>query len=291
MYRYSCRRATIRNRLPDHYQPLHRSEVARERRIEGAADEEPIPYPALMQPFSPDHPVRLLIERLRQFGEYPAGVRPIDESRRVPRTAFFPGGNGLWDPDGSRPSLPQRPLMLLGHNFGDVAAMEDAAQRGMEDLSGPTWRNLLRLLADADVSPHRCFYTNALMGLKDDGGGNVGALSDDGVYRQRCCDFLEYQIEVLQPGCILALGADAQQMLVRLSPDIAAVWCGPRGGQTTIKSLFASPDRGLIPSVRFDRALSCGVAVMYHPCEMRNLRPVWGETVELVQAAAALCGV
>jgi hypothetical protein len=263
--------------------------VARERRIEGAADEEQIPYPALMQPFSPDHPVRLLIERLRQFGEYPAGVRAIDESRRVLRTAFFPGGNGLWDPDGSRPSLHPRPLMLLGHNFGDVAALEDASHLGIEDLSGPTWRNLLRLLADAGVSPPRCFFTNALMGLKDDGGGNVGALSDDDVYRQRCCDFLQYQIEVVRPGCIIALGADAQQMLVRLSPDIAAAWRGQRGGETTIKSLIMSPTRGLIASVRFAHSLSCGVAVMYHPCEMRNLRPVWGETVELVQAAAALC--
>lgn len=144
--------------------------------------------------------------------------------------------------------------MLLGHNFGDVAAMKDAAKRQMEDLSGPTWRNLMRLLADAGVFPHRCFFTNALMGLKDDGGGNVGPLSDDSVYRQRCSDFLDYQIEVLRPGCILALGADAQQMLVRLSPDIASVWRGPRGGETTIKSLLASRDRGLIPSVRFGRS-------------------------------------
>ncbi len=237
-----------------------------------------------------DHPVGLLIERLRQFGEYPTGVRAIDDSCRVPGTAFFPAGNGLWDHAGLLPSLAQRPLMLLGHNFGDVEAMEEASNRGMEDLRGPTWRNLLGLLAEAKVSPSRCFFTNALMGLKDDAGGCVGALSDDCDYRQHCSDFLGYQVEVLRPGCILALGADAQEMLVRLNPEIAVAWRGPRGGKKTIKSLFASADRGLIPSVRFPGSLCCGVAVMYHPCEMRNLRTVWSETVVLVKTVAALCG-
>jgi uracil-DNA glycosylase len=244
-----------------------------------------------MHPFNHDHPVWLLIERLRQFGEYPAGVRAIDEGRRVPGTAFFPSGNGLWDHAGFLPPLPQRPLMLLGHNFGDVEALKEAAKRGMEDLSGPTWRNLLRLLADADVSPHRCFFTNALMGLKDDGKGCTGKLSDDPDYRQRCRDFLGYQIEVLRPGCILALGDDAKDMLERLSPEVAAAWRGPRGGWRNIKCVSASANRGLIRSAQLAGSLQCGVAVIYHPCEMRNLRPVWGETVGLVQAAAALCGV
>lgn len=98
-----------------------------------------------------------LFEQLRQFGTYPPGVRAVDGTSRVRGTAFFPAGNGLWDPQGLMPGLPERPLMVVAHNFGDPAAMEDAQKRGMEDMSGATWRNLRRLLSDALVSEQRCF--------------------------------------------------------------------------------------------------------------------------------------
>ncbi len=181
--------------------------------------------------------------------------------------------------------------MILGHNFGDVEAMEDAAGRGMEDLRGATWRNLLLMLDEAQVSPSRCFFTNALMGLKDDGKGCRGSLPDDPVYRQRCTEFLRFQIEAIQPGCVLVMGEDAQQALAEISQQVRAAWQGPRGGRKSIKSLYTPPTRHLIHSVKFSDSVSCGVAIMYHPCELRNLRPVWAETIALMQAAGALCGV
>jgi uracil-DNA glycosylase len=237
-----------------------------------------------------EHPVLRLFEQLRHFGSYPAGVRGIDETQRVRGTAFFPAGNGLWDSDGSMPALPDRPLMILGHNFGDPTAMEDALKRGTEDLSGATWRNLRGLLAEAKVTERRCFFTNSLMGLKDDGKGCVGPMSNDPAYRKRCTDFLRFQIDVIRPGCVLALGDEAKDAIFRLSVEVKAAWCGPRGGSRSIKSLLEQIDLNPTLSVRLSGSFSCPVAIVYHPSELRNLRPMWTEAVAVVRAAASLCG-
>lgn len=143
---------------------------------------------------------------------------------------------------------------------------------------------------DAQVLESRCYFTNALMGLKDDAKGCVGPLSGDPDDRQRCLDFLRFQAEVIQPGCVLALGGDAMRALVKLGADVRNAWCGPRGDPRTIKNMLLTPTSNPLPSASLSASVRCAVAVLYHPCELRDLRPVWTEAITLVRSAASHCG-
>jgi hypothetical protein len=70
------------------------------------------------------------------------GAGALKVTRRIEGTAFFPGGIGLWRttvPFGVAPRyFPQRPIMILGHNFDKVAGLEASYRRGIELMDGPT---------------------------------------------------------------------------------------------------------------------------------------------------------
>jgi hypothetical protein len=56
--------------------------------------------------------------------------------------------------------------MAVGHNFGCEDYRDEIDAAGRED-DKPTWRNLRRLLADADDVPiESCFMTNWFIGLQ-----------------------------------------------------------------------------------------------------------------------------
>ncbi len=68
--------------------------------------------------------------------------------------------------------MPVGGVMVLGHDFYSEAGFRRFAKRG-ESTKGPTWRNLLALLARVGIGPERCFFTNAYMGLRA-GSRNTG---------------------------------------------------------------------------------------------------------------------
>ena len=241
------------------------------------------------------HPVHLLIERLASFGAYPDGWSEVRQ--RIRGTAFFPGGHGLWDPKGNLPPLPPRPIVIVGHNWGIPKHHCAAVAAGIvysEDWSkqerngNATWWQLLPILRGAGVKPENCFFTNAFMGLKDDGGSNVGATFTTPDFDLRCREFLRFQLRILRPSVVVAMGHPAIRMLYDLSPHDLRVWRGPRGGERTILEIYER-DGGIVSPVSFDeQVLTCVTVALNHTCDQRNLSSHSVREIELVRAAVAL---
>ncbi len=168
------------------------------------------------------HPFEILCNLLLNVAPYPEGVIPVPE--RIAGTAFFPGGSGLWQTSGSNaaPPFPVGKVMVLGHDFhSEDGYRQSLAKRG-ENLQGPTWRNLLQLLYEADIGPEQCFFTNAYMGLRA-GSNTTGKFPGayDHGFVERCRSFLAAQIAIQQPRLILTLGNYVPSILAGLSDDLA----------------------------------------------------------------------
>jgi uracil-DNA glycosylase len=146
---------------------------------------------------------------VRQTGSTLAGL--------IEGTAFFPGGSGLWrglEARGSMPAhFPDSPVMFVGHNFDSIRAFDRALHKGGE-AGGEFWRRLLAMLAGASLSPQRCFFTNALMGLKP--GSATGSMPSVHGYREQCALFLQKQIEIVRPSVVVALGVRAESYVSKL---------------------------------------------------------------------------
>jgi hypothetical protein len=131
-------------------------------------------------------------------------------SSLIPGTAFFPGGSGLWRGLESRGPLPvlfpDAPVMFVGHNFDSIRAFDKSFENGGE-AGGEFWQRLLVILAGASLPPERCFFTNALMGLKP--GSATGSMPSIDGYRDQCVQFLRKQIEIVRPSAVVALGVKA----------------------------------------------------------------------------------
>ena len=143
-------------------------------------------------------------------------------------TAFFPGGSGLWRGStsfgssfGALPRLfPDAPVMFVGHNFDSISAYEKSARNGGEAQSF-FWRILLDYLSRAGIDPERCFFTNALMGLKP--GSAVGTMPGGAGYHDECRRFLKRQIELVQPSLIVALGQKARSRVTAVRPGVPVI--------------------------------------------------------------------
>jgi uracil-DNA glycosylase len=146
---------------------------------------------------------------VRQTGSTLAGL--------IPGTAFFPGGSGLWrglEARGPMPThFPDPPVMFVGHNFDSIRAFDKAFHKGGE-AGSEFWRRLLAMLAGASLSPQRCFFTNALMGLKP--GSATGSMPSVHGYREQCALFLQKQIEIVRPSVVVALGVKADSYVSQL---------------------------------------------------------------------------
>ena len=208
------------------------------------------------------HPVERLFEGLRNVEPYPQGVVTVPE--RLPGTAFFPGGTGLWHPkpEGPPPPLPTGGVMVLGHDFYSEAGYRRFLANRGESTRGPTWRNLLALLARVGVQPERCFFTNAYMGLRA-GSENTGRFpgSRDPGFVERCRAFLGEQLRAQRPRLILTLGSHVPAVLAPLSEDLA-----PWLKATSLKALDEA-GCPLIPAARFPSVpgLEATVAALVHP--------------------------
>lgn len=208
------------------------------------------------------HPVEYLFEELKIVEPYPQGVVPVPE--RLPGTAFFPGGMGLWhqDPESSPPRMPVGGVMVLGHDFYSEAGFRRFAAKHGESTKGPTWRNLLALLARVGIGPERCFFTNAYMGLRA-GSRNTGRFpgARDTGFVERCRAFLGEQIRAQKPRLILTLGSHVPAVLAPLSEDLH-----PWLKATSLKALEEA-GCPIIPAARFPSVPNLGVttAALVHP--------------------------
>src|SRR5215469_2237441 len=124
-----------------------------------------------------EHTVFDLWRRLEQqedeyrFGwrRYPVGMCSFPF--RLTGQGFFPGGDGLWRNESelgaaSRGILPQRGTVFVGNDFGTLASFRKLQGRGYENV--PTWRHIKARIASAKIPSECTFFTNAIVGLRED---------------------------------------------------------------------------------------------------------------------------
>lgn len=144
---------------------------------------------------------------------YPAGVAAVPEP--IERTAFFPGGLGLWmEGHDVEFEFPTGQCMVVGQDFNTVKTYCRAREAKSEINSSRTWQILRRLLATFSIPMQSCFYTNAYMGLRASGpetGRFPGA--HDAPFVDRCSAFFARQLAVAQPKLILMLGMEPLRVL------------------------------------------------------------------------------
>lgn len=211
--------------------------------------------------------------------EHPDGVLPVPTA--IQGTAFFPGGHGLWMEDGE-PTFPVGGIMVLGHDFHSVTEYVRSRERGKEDLNAPTWRNLRRLLVEAEVLPQQCFFTNFFMGLRD---GEVttgpfpGRKKPDFV--KRCSDFFLHQLSIQRPRALVVLGSEVPSLIAPLAPQLkpwrnARLSDIDRAGATRIEGVEFAAD---LPP--------CTVVSLVHPSlrlvNLKNRTMILGQIGHIVE--------
>jgi hypothetical protein len=176
---------------------------------------------------------QLLDEMGRLVVTYPEKVertgKTLDEL--IAGTAFFPGGTGLWRgkiSGGPLPEqFPEKPVMFVAHNFGNLASLQEAIRDRGEAHSAfvNLWTNLLDFLGHASpLTPAECFFTNALMGLKPD--DRSGKMPPCEAYESQCLHFLGRQAQIIEPRAVVILGGDARtcwRRARRLYPFLRAI--------------------------------------------------------------------
>ena len=244
------------------------------------------------------HPVEGLFEAISEVEPYPLGVVPLPE--RLHGTAFFPGGAGLWFPEGATtlPPFPVGGVMVLGHDFHSEAAFERSRRIGAEVVRrgngeyrmGPTWKNLRYLLARVGISESSCFFTNGYMGLRE-GRKTVGEFpgSSDVEFVRRCREFLGRQLSAQRPRVILTLGAWVPSLIAPLSPELCG-WLNVRSFDQ-LDSVGPVIHEATIPDSLLE---GVSVVALTHPSfralnvERRRYHELRGDAAELAMLQAAI---
>jgi hypothetical protein len=150
---------------------------------------------------------------------YPLGMSCIPF--RLKGQGFFPGGDGLWRDDAQiaevSPGLvAKRGILFLGNDFGTCKSYERLRKRGFENPL--TWKNVKQRVGRAKLPTAQCFFTNAVMGLRD-GGTALDKKNWDAEpqFKAFCREFLVYQIEALLPQLIVVMGPVPKATLDSLS--------------------------------------------------------------------------
>jgi hypothetical protein len=147
----------------------------------------------------------------------PSQILPARGGLRGP--AFFPEGLGLQNPVREAP-WPE--MMAIGHNLGCEDYRNEIETAGREDKKA-TWRNLRRLLSDAEQPIESCYMTNWYIGLQP-GNRQVGEFlaQPDSRYESECNELLLEQIATLKPEVILLLGLPVVCRAYQIMPALHA---------------------------------------------------------------------
>ncbi|KPU44143.1 hypothetical protein OXPF_23100 [Oxobacter pfennigii] len=195
----------------------------------------------------------LLFEKIYKVEPYPDSVEPVP--RMIEETAFFPGGKGLWM-ENTTNILPS--ILVLGQDFSALKEYLKIVNSKSKDLECPTWRNIIKLFKEADISLSECFFSNVFMGLRKTE-SMVGKFPGfkDKEFTQRNLEFLAFQIEIIKPKLIITLGRYAINMLANLSSQTLKSWKKAKS--------FNDIDEAIKFDVEF-RNHRCNCVSLVHPC-------------------------
>lgn len=152
-------------------------------------------------------------QELRFQGQsYPPGMCKFPF--RLAGQGFFPGGDGLWREQAElmankEGALPKAGVVFIGNDFGTLASYNKLKNRGYENV--PTWRHLKARVRNAGLPTEKTFFTNAIMGLREEGSA-LGRRNWQGLplFAQFCREFLQFQLEILAPRLVVVMGPNAR---------------------------------------------------------------------------------
>ena len=238
------------------------------------------------------HPIESLRTSMNLVSPFPRGVVPIPQP--VSGTSFFPGGTGIWNttPGKPTPPMPIGGVMILGHDYHSEAGFQKTLARGIENLKGPTWGNLLKLLDRANIRREDCFFTNFFVGLRA-GTRSTGKFPGlhDAAFVERCRSFLIQQISVQRPKLVITLGSYVPFLIAPLNPSLTP-WLFAK---TFIK--IDHNDHSVLNEVTFPQIgipLIVTFVALIHPCyRLRNVyirryKNAQGEAAESLMLADAM---
>ena len=200
-----------------------------------------------------------LTEKLADF-HYPNSMVII--KNEIKGRAFFPGGNGTFNND---TNLNDKSIMVLGQDFDSLKNYEKSLKLQLEKIeTNPTWKNILLFLKELNINPERCFFTNAILGVRNSekATGKSPAFKDE-IFINNCRNFFLYQVELQKPKIILVLGIHVATFLSNTSKDLEC-W-------SKINNFGDFDDKNIqkIEAV-FNNGLKSTVILLTHP-SFRNL--------------------
>lgn len=158
-----------------------------------------------------------LINELEKINSYPPGMDKI--SCGIKGVGFFPGAKGIFT---SCNSISEKPIMILGHDFGAKRDYDTSVINGKENQAIWMWKNLNRLFESHFISKNDCFLTNAIMGVRS----KESAIAPNPTYKKHeqfvddCMNFLIFQISIQKPKTILVLGGHLFDIMSNISSDL-----------------------------------------------------------------------
>ena len=164
--------------------------------------------------------IEFLKSKLAKINSYPSIFTEVQ--CEIPGVGFFPGARGLWNPGDEE--ISDKPIMILGHDFGAERDYKLSVERGNENMTALTWKNLCKMLDFYGIEKEHCFFTNAIMGVRSEGSaiGKSPAFEYPD-YLNDCKDFLIKQISVQQPKLILVLGLHLLNFMATMSAELTAI--------------------------------------------------------------------
>ena len=180
---------------------------------------------------------------------YPDGIIQLPDSR-IEGTAFFPGGDGLYE----HKNLEKSDIMILGQDFDNEENFEKAKKNRSEitvPKGNPTWNNLKKILDTENKSyMQRCFFTNAIMGLREKSTKNTGRskafLKKNEQFLDECRAFFIEQLKFQRPKLIIGLGAHIPKFLSATSESL-----GHLSNITSLSKIGDSIDENFFKNVMF----------------------------------------
>lgn len=131
---------------------------------------------------------------------------------------FFPAFRGVND---GTADISRKDFIVLGQDQDNLKGYEKNKANKHEENSA-TWRNMDKLFGRVKISMDDCFFTNAIMGLRDtkkSTGKSPGYRKPE--FTQACLEILEDTIKLVKPKAIICLGIWPARFLGMASGDIA----------------------------------------------------------------------
>jgi hypothetical protein len=211
-----------------------------------------------------------LLATLPPDSVYPDGVI-VPIRPKVLGRCFFPGGNGLAQACGS---LPKQPIMLVGQDFGTLSYWNSLGPYEVAngEPSSGTWAAIERWIGEGLLNPTRCFFTNVLLGVRDDVSDSRRRIDgpspglSHGRYVNESVDSLLRQIQMLKPSVVVALGVVPAWLLAdRLMRVEQATRSNRRRGRPPRWTELDNAGLQFIELAQFEHCEPCAFATSVHP--------------------------